>query len=358
MSTPKDTQKIERERLRISIISAEMRPGHGGISLVARLMVKALSFSESVRCVTLTERPEPDLGVDVSAAGGSKFKFGALLARELFARRALIYDFGGLARLHPRHFVHYACWMHGVEAWEGAAASRIPPLKHANLLLSNSQHTLARAERTFGEFRNAEVCWLGTESDEPPSPPSTNGPPTLLTLARIDEPGYKGHNEILEVWPRVVARVPDARWIVAGGGPGAAHFRRRAADSSAADTIHVRGFVEERDIAELWGKATAFAMPSRGEGFGLVYVEAMRNRIPVLASVHDAGGEINVHQETGFNVDLTRAGELEEQIVSLLADRGEARRMGEAGFRRWQAHFSFSAFRNRFLPLVTRYAAE
>ncbi len=362
----------ERERLAVmpladlfarspfSIVSAELRPGHGGIAHVARLMVKSLFFAQTARCVTLTECPSRDLfGIKVSAARGSRAQFAALLARELLTRRPLIYDFAGLARLHPRHLVSYACWMHGIEAWEGASLARIPVMRRADLLLANSHYTVARARRGFGEFGNAKVCWLGTDTDDPvPRSPIVEGRPTLLTLGRIDDAAYKGHDAILDVWKNVVARVPGARWVVAGGGPALENFRRRASMSPAHDTIEIRGFVTNDDVPLLWHEATAFAMPSRGEGFGLVYIDAMRHGVPVIASTHDAGQEINVHGETGFNVDLTRAGQLEECIVQLLTNRDEGERMGDEAVRRWQRHFSFTAFQNRFCQIAAAYAAS
>ena len=100
-----------------------------------------------------------------------------------------------------------------------------------------------------------------------------------------------------------------------------------------------------------------FAMPSRGEGFGLVYIEAMRHGLPVTASVHDAGQEVNVDGETGYNINLGTPGELPARLIALLKDRDKAAAMGAAGRRRWEDHFRFSAFRDRFLPHLRRWLA-
>jgi phosphatidylinositol alpha-1,6-mannosyltransferase len=95
-------------------------------------------------------------------------------------------------------------------------------------------------------------------------------------------------------------------------------------------------------------------MPSRGEGFGLTYIEAMRWGIPVIASVHDAGQEVNVHGETGLNVSLDSPTALRDALVELLRDRNLARSMGANGQRRWREHFCYSAFRKRFAPELER----
>jgi phosphatidyl-myo-inositol dimannoside synthase len=89
-------------------------------------------------------------------------------------------------------------------------------------------------------------------------------------------------------------------------------------------------------------------MPSRGEGFGLVYADAMRHGLPVIASSHDAGAEIVADGVTGFCVSLDVPAELSRRLCELLDAPRHAEAMGQAGQRRWQEHFRFSAFRDRF----------
>ena len=93
-------------------------------------------------------------------------------------------------------------------------------------------------------------------------------------------------------------------------------------------------------------------MPSRGEGFGLVYIEAMRYGVPVIASIHDAGQEVNVDGQTGYNVSLDRPRELGDRLVELLSSPSLMRQLGAAGRVRWHEFFRFSAFKRQFLPIV------
>ncbi len=105
----------------------------------------------------------------------------------------------------------------------------------------------------------------------------------------------------------------------------------------------------------MWGETTVFAMPSRGEGFGLVYIEAMRHGRPVLASIHDAASEVNLDGVTGYNVDLDKPSELPERLIALLKDADRAAELGVNGKRRWREHFAYSAFKQRFLPILTAF---
>jgi phosphatidylinositol alpha-1,6-mannosyltransferase len=178
----------------------------------------------------------------------------------------------------------------------------------------------------------------------------------VLILGRIDEGGgYKGHRELIASWSKVMSAVPDARLVVAGKGPGLELLQKEAAGSSAAEHIVFRGFVAEQQMNALWAETSVFAMPSRGEGFGFVYIEAMRQGLPVIASVHDAGSEVNVDGQTGYNVNLDREGELAERIVHLLRNPDHAAQLGNQGRARWHEQFRYSAFRERFLPILREF---
>ena len=105
-------------------------------------------------------------------------------------------------------------------------------------------------------------------------------------------------------------------------------------------------------MSKVWDEASIFAMPSRGEGFGLVYIEAMRRGVPVIASVHDAAPEVNLEGVTGYNVDLGKSNQLPDRVIHLLKNPDQAAILGGNGRRRWQEHFCYSAFKRRFLPLL------
>jgi phosphatidylinositol alpha-1,6-mannosyltransferase len=172
----------------------------------------------------------------------------------------------------------------------------------------------------------------------------------------VDE-SYKGHAEMIACWPTVTAAVPGARLTFVGRGPRLDDLTARAAASPVADLIEVRGFVPDAELDNVYATASVFAMPSRGEGFGLVYVEAMRHRLPVVAGVHDAGAEVNVDGVTGFNVNLDRPGELPDRLIRLLADPTLAARFGTAGHDRWARHYRASAFDARMSAVLSDFFA-
>ena len=339
-----------------------LRGGSGGIARVARLVARVLGEEVQTgrlcgRCVVLSD-PQPCGGFPfpVRTARGGRLRFLWETHKAAFGFSHFLYDFLGLARAHcrlPYLRRPFLAWMHGLEVWEAARPAWLKAARRADILVSNSAFTRERAASLHGGFAQAHVCWLGTESDEPLKPQrKTSTPPTVLIIGRVRLDRDKGHTALIDAWPKVVAAVPDARLLMVGTGPDLAHFQQKAAASPVAPRIEVRGFVPDEKMEDVWSEATLFAMPSRGEGFGLVYIEAMRHSLPVIASVHDAAPEINIEGETGYNVDLEKREELPERIIYLLKNPEQAAALGRGGESRWAKHFSYSAFKARFLPLL------
>ncbi len=305
--------------------------------------------------------PTKGFGLPARTAAGSRAGFAFRCWTSGVTRSHFIYNHVGMARAHcplPMLRRPYAIWMHGWDVWSsrmhGDYGRRV---EEADLLLSNSDFTLRHAAELLPSAQRAKVCWLATEEDEAPKASSDfGGPPTVLILGRVDASEMqKGHVELIDCWPSVMAAIPDARLLIAGGGDGLDILRSQAGASAAASNIEFTGFLPQGEIDALWSRAHVFAMPSRQEGFGLVYIEAMRRGVPVIASTQDAGQEINLDGVTGYNVDLEQEGELARRTIQLLSDKVLARQFGENGREHWRANFCFSAFRRRMEPILTEF---
>jgi phosphatidyl-myo-inositol dimannoside synthase len=286
--------------------------------------------------------------------GGSRWRFVAQCWEAGCRGHRILYDQLGSARAHIRPATlakPCGAWIHGIEVWREPRLDRIRAARRMAFMLANTQFTRQLAIRHDKVFESARVCWLATMEDDPPQERAPlDGPPNVLILGRLDaiDSAYKGHKELIETWPGVVNAVPGARLVIIGTGPSLEWHRSLAAASRAACYIDVVGFEPESSMPDRWKRTVVFAMPSRGDGFGLAYIEAMRWGIPVIASTHDAGQEVNIHNETGLNVDLDHRNELRDRLIELLRDRDLARKLGAAGQSRWRQQFCYSAFRKRF----------
>jgi len=234
----------------------------------------------------------------------------------------------------------------GIEAWTPLNRLQKAAMRRAWKVLAISTHTAVRfriANPWIGEMP-ITVCHPGV----PPTPRVTVAPfagTFALIVGRMDaRERYKGHDTLIELWPAVRRTIPDAQLIVVGDGDDAARLRRKAADTC--DGITFLGRVDEPTLAALYRDATFFAMPSPDEGFGLVYLEAMRASTPCIA-VHGAAEEIITDGHDGLIVDAGDEDELLAAIVHLFTDTHARMRMGAAAAQLVNTQFDAAALRRR-----------
>jgi phosphatidyl-myo-inositol dimannoside synthase len=343
----------------VLLAAMSLEPGNGGIATLARLTARVLArLADTGRirasAITLLDTESPhDLGLQVETAKGSRLRFVASVQRAAVTRTHFIYDSLAAARAHcvvPFVRKPFMSWIHGIEVWPDEPAEPLVRIRRRWALRADTLVSVSAYTRERSGLRSAKLCWLSTESNEH-APDAPSQIQRVLMIGRVDE-DYKGHHALVDAWTEVAAAVPTALLTFAGKGPQLDALRRKVAASPFASRIEVLGFVPEGEIENLWSNTAIFAMPSTGEGFGLVYIEAMRHGIPVIATKHDAGNEINVDGLTGFNVRMDTPGELSSRLIDLLKNPARAREMGREGRKRWHEHFRFGAFEGRFRPIL------
>lgn len=341
--------------------TAVLKAGQGGIARVARMTTRALLDNDvDADFMALLDETPTEIGGRLSTtARRSRLAYAAGCHVAAFAHERFLYDSVGMARAHPRIGAlrrPYGVWIHGVEVWDSLSSGRARALREADFVLVNSQFTLDRFQQLHWRLDNAYVCRLATEDNEPPFlMPQFSGPPTALLIGRSDKNNFrKGHMEVVESWARVTRAIPNAELLLVGGGDGLSLLRDTVARSPAASQIRILGFVSEEEMPGIWERAHVFVQPSWKEGFGLVYIEAMRHALPVIASIHDAGQEVNEDGVTGYNVDLNDSQMLADRLVDLFRNPDSAQRLGRAGQERWRQHFRYRAFRDRLVDTLDR----
>jgi phosphatidylinositol alpha-1,6-mannosyltransferase len=253
----------------------------------------------------------------------------------------------------------YAVFVHGIEAWRPLGLAEQQALSGASLRIANSEFTARRVRAMHPAIGDIASCPLSLMpsrggsacADHPMS--FDPGPQAVLLVARMSSSErYKGHDQLLEAWPATLARLPDARLIFVGDGDDAARLKAKASALGIAGSTIFTGFLNDGELQAFYRRSAVFAMPSRGEGFGLVYLEAMAHRLPCIGSVEDAAGEIIDDGATGFLIEQSDRAALVDRLVRLLGDDALRRQMGEAGFRRSQDRFGYDQFSQRVVSLV------
>jgi phosphatidyl-myo-inositol dimannoside synthase len=147
------------------------------------------------------------------------------------------------------------------------------------------------------------------------------GKRVLLTVGRIvAAERYKGFDEVIEV----LADLPkDVVYLIAGGGNDLPRLKSKAAHFGLGDRVIFTGLFPDSEKPALYNLADVYVMPSRGEGFGFVLLEAMACGVPAIGSRHDGGREALRGGELGILVDPASSADIRLAIDELLARGGK-----------------------------------
>ena len=102
----------------------------------------------------------------------------------------------------------------------------------------------------------------------------------------------KGPDYFVEAAAKVLKRVPDVRFVMAGSGDMMNHVIRRVARLGIADRFHFTGFLRGEDVHKMFQLSDVYVMPSVSEPFGISPLEAMRSNVPVIISKQSGVAEV------------------------------------------------------------------
>jgi phosphatidylinositol alpha-1,6-mannosyltransferase len=109
------------------------------------------------------------------------------------------------------------------------------------------------------------------------------GKRVLLTVGRMDpRERYKGHDRVVAAIPELVTKGYDIHYLIIGEGDDRTRLEALARDVGVSERVRFLGRVELQTLVEIYRMADLFVMPSTGEGFGVVFLEAMASGTPAL----------------------------------------------------------------------------
>ena len=175
-----------------------------------------------------------------------------------------------------------------------------------------------------------------------PTAPRLERPLRLLTVSRLAPPEReKGIDHTIRALASLVASGQDVQLDIAGEGEDLARLQHIAREEDVAGCVLFHGRTAPDALQRLYGACDVFVLPSAGEGFGIVYLEAMAYARPVVAA--NAGGAPFVVRPgtSGWLVPYGDPARLAACLAEIVARPDEARRMGLAGRRLLEAEFTF-----------------
>jgi len=258
-------------------------------------------------------------------------------------------DHVGLARLPGlvplaagRNFI---LLIHGVEIWNSDRADYLRSARKARLLIANSAYTAQKARNRYPDLPEIHVCWPGKDQAElkPENEDAALagiGPHAMLIVGRLSaEQRHKGHDHLIEAMPLIVQTIPDAQLVIAGAGDDRDRLELKAKQLNVGDRVIFTGWLDEDQLNSLYSQCALFVMPSDGDGFGLVFLEAMMHRLPCVGLKESAAAEIFEDEKSGILVDREDRHGMANQLSNLLLDEARRKRLGNAAHDRHQSFF-------------------
>jgi phosphatidylinositol alpha-1,6-mannosyltransferase len=254
---------------------------------------------------------------------------------------------------------------HGIEVWQPLAARRRRALLRANVVAAPSRYTAQRLVEEQGVAAGG-VCRLPWPLDPEflslAAPPERFRAPrgfpegrVVLAVGRwVSSERYKGADELIAAVAQLRPAFPDLHLALVGTGEDVPRLRQMAGASGAAAAVHFLEGLTREELAGCYAQCDVFALPSTGEGFGFVFLEAMAFAKPVVGA---AAGGITDLIENGVNGLLVPGRDSEKlaaALETLLRDEPLRRKMGASGAKKVRAEFRFESFRENLAEIVRR----
>ena len=365
------TKSGERQARRIVALFPELL-GVGGIQESGRLTAIALDGAASrhgwsAEFLALNDPPgshalpstEPT--ISFQGFGRSKMRFAVAALRKarggtrivLAAHPHLAVPAAQMKLLAP--VVKMITISHGVEAWSPLPWFRRLAFLRSDVFLAPSRYTVDKIAEAQGAPKNRiqlvpwplnpDVPKMAGQSEKLPLPANFPTGVVVLAVARLAaSEQYKGVDRLIEAVAQLRTEVPGLHLVVIGGGDDLARHVKLAADLGVAAQVRFLDNLSREEIAACYSRADVFAMPSTGEGFGLVFLEAMAFAKPLLGAAAGGIPDVVEHGENGFLVSPGDAEQLANTLQRLVTNKGLRIELGRRGAEIVRTKYRFEGF--------------
>jgi glycosyltransferase involved in cell wall biosynthesis len=312
------------------------------------------------------------LEFSISGYAGSKFQFIRA------ALRAAARDPGVVIAMHPhlapvvsamkmrnRKF-HSIVFTHGIEVWQPLGWPRSGALRGADLVIGPSTDTVKHliTDQQVPSTNVQRLPWgLDPEFEERVASVTPTTLPAgfpqkarnILAVGRWNSAEkYKGADTLISALPRVLKTTPDASLVLVGDGDDRPRLEQLARDLGVSERTHFLYGLTPEELFACYANCEIFALPSRGEGFGLVFLEAMAHAKPAIGGAHGGIPDIIEDGVTGRLVPHGDIESLAQALESLFNNSDSAREMGARGKHRVVQAFSFAQFESQLTKILNQ----
>jgi len=252
---------------------------------------------------------------------------------------------------------------HGVEVWKPLSHLRQVGLRSADCVLAPSQYTAARLHdvqqipsehiRVLHWALDPAFLSLASTADNLPLANLIPRSRYVLAVGRwASAEKYKGFDTLIRTLPQLRLAVPDLHLVFVGEGDDQPALEDLARSLGVREHVRFVSGLTGAQLVAAYRQAEIFALPSSGEGFGFVFLEAMALGKPTVGGNHGGIPDIIEDGVTGFLVPHGDAARLAERLTLLLTQPPLAAEMGRRGRERVLRYFRFENFEAEFRRIL------
>jgi len=228
----------------------------------------------------------------------------------------------------------------------------------SNYMLDHIQHVLGAVKTKIRVIPNGVEASRFNNGHQPQPIPTgvSEDRKTILYVGRIVR--EKGIFTLLDAFEKLRKQGKDVSLVLVGEGPLKEDLAKEVLRRKLNDRVKLAGFVDEKKLVSLYNSSDAFVLPSHYEPFGMVALEAMASRVPVVVS--DVGGLSEIVEDgiTGVKVPAYNPSALAEGILRVLEDRELSEQLKENAYRAVQERYRWDMIAEKTIEAYRTRPAE
>ena len=348
--------KIVNKKSKILFIASQVE-GNGGIPRFNRNLIKALQNGDNdLKIVSLNDENENN-GFIGHRKNKINFIYSIIKLILLSKPNKIIIgllNFAPLAILGKAGSSNVFVVLHGIEAWYRRKKLK-PFFNYVEKFLAVSGYTkdIFLRENNIDKAKIDVIGntvpnhWLKLHDDV-----TYNN--FFLSVTRLDAAeGYKGVDKTIKalVALRLLMQEKNWKYIIVASGNDLERHKQMAITEGVESYVVFKEGISDDELKKLYASCNFFVLPSTGEGFGIVYLEAMVYKKACIGALGCGAEDVIEHQRTGYLISPS-VENIQEALNQLMNDQEIAQKMGYQGYLKLISEFTFNQYQKRINSIL------
>lgn len=251
----------------------------------------------------------------------------------------------------------YIVVLHGIEAWKRLVWYKKITVKKADLIVATTEYTI-KTLMNLNEIKKEDIksiviplCTIQKEKK-------------ILNMVERQQQGLmvgrlsltetdKGYEHAIKAIKELNEEGMGCKLIVVGDGNYRKKLEEIAFSTGGSSNIEFTGFIDRDQLDSLYGESLFFLLPSRKEGFGIVYLEAMSRGTPCIGGNYGGVPEVIDNNLDGYLVEFGNIADIKEAVKKIINDKHMYEHMQRKIEKKIATKFSYSYFEAKWLDILS-----